>query len=59
MITVKNTLNQPLPVNITNEESIHFLAKEAKEVTEDQIKSPEFKNLIDKGALIVLKMELE
>lgn len=58
MITIKNKLRQPLVINVAEEGAIHFLAKETKtNISEVQFNSPEMKNHIEKGNLIVLRME--
>lgn len=56
MVTIKNKLNQPVVINIPGNESIIFLAKETKELTNDQFNAPEMQNHVDKGTMIVLKM---
>lgn len=56
MIQVKNKLNQPLAVNIPNEDGIIFLAKEHKEISAEQFKAPEIKNHIELGNIVVLRI---
>lgn len=62
MITVMNRLRQPLVFNVVTEKegdpaSIYFLAKETKEITTIQFNSPEIKSAINRGDILVLKMD--
>lgn len=57
MVTLYNKLNQPLPINITKTKSIHFSAKERKEVSFADFQAADIREKIDKGYLIVLRME--
>ena len=56
MVTIKNKLNQPVVINIPGEESIIFLAKESKDLSNEQFNAPEMQSHVDKGNMIVLKM---
>lgn len=56
MITVKNRLNQPLIVNVPDSDSVYFLDKEIKEITQEQYDSPDMKSLINDGFILVLRM---
>lgn len=56
MFIVKNKLRQPLVINVPNGESVHFLAKEQKEITEEQFASPELKRHVDLENIVVLRM---
>lgn len=55
-VSIKNKLNQPLVINVPNEDAMIFLAKEQKEVSNDQFKAPEMKNHVDLGNLVVLRI---
>lgn len=57
MVTVLNKLNQPVTVNITKNRSIHFLAKESKDITFEDFNVPEMKEKVEAKTLIVLKIE--
>lgn len=57
MVLVKNKLNQMLVVNIPEESAIYFLAKQQKELTHEQFRAPEMKNHIDRGNIVVLRIE--
>lgn len=57
MITIMNKLRQPLIVNVSEGKSIHFLARETKEIEYDDFNSLEVKRHIELGNLLVLKME--
>ena len=59
MVLVLNRLNQPLPVNLKNGKSLHFLAKESKSISFDDFQSTEIKEKVDKGMLVVLRMDNE
>ena len=56
MVTISNKLRQPLPIILANKESIHFLAKESKEITQEQFNSPEIQENIEKGNLVVTRL---
>lgn len=56
MVSIKNKLNQPVVINIPEGDSIIFLAKETKDLTNDQFNAPEMQNHVDKGNMIVLRM---
>lgn len=57
MVIVKNKLRQPLVINLSTDESVHFLAKEEKELTDEQFNSPELKRHVDLENLVILRME--
>lgn len=56
MVEVLNKLRQPLIINISEEESIHFLANETKMLTYEQLKSQDIQELITKHYLVIIKM---
>lgn len=56
MAKVKNKLRQPLTINLGKDESIHFLAKEVKDVSDEQLAVGELKSHIEKGNLIVIRI---
>jgi hypothetical protein len=57
VVLVKNKLRQPLVINVPNEDAIHFLAKEQKELTDEQFSAPELKRHVDLENIVVLRME--
>ena len=56
MIEILNRLRQPLVLNLNDGTSIHLLAKDKVEITSEQFKSKEVKAHLEKGNIIVLKM---
>lgn len=56
MAKVKNVLRQPLVVNVSEKESIHFLAKKSLEVNDEFLATAEFQNHINKGNLVVIRI---
>lgn len=56
MAKVKNKLRQPLTVNLEKGKSIHFLAKEVKEIDDEQLTVGELKSHIEQGNLIVTRI---
>lgn len=57
MVTLMNKLRQPLVLNVADGKSIHFLARETKEVSYEDFNSLEVKRHIELGNILVLKME--
>ena len=56
MVEILNRLRQPLVLNLNDGTSKHILAKGKVEITSEQFKSKEVKAHLDKGNIIVLKM---
>lgn len=56
MAKVKNKLRQPLVVNTGGEESVHFLSREVKEVDDEILATVEFKNHVEQGNLVVIRL---
>ena len=56
MVEILNRLRQPLVINLNDGTSKHLLAKGKVEITSEQFKSKEVKSHLDKGNIIVLKM---
>lgn len=57
MITILNRLRQPLVLNVGENQSLHLLSRERVEVTNEQLNSSELKSAINRGDVIVLKIE--
>lgn len=56
MVEILNRLRQPLVINLNDKTSIHLLSKGRKQITSEQFKSKEIKSHLEKGNIIVLKM---
>lgn len=56
MFSVMNKLRQPQILSLSNGSSLHFLSRETKDITTEEFESPEVKQAIITGDLIVLKM---
>lgn len=56
MIEILNRLRQPLVLNLNDGTSKHILARGKAEITSEQFKSMEVKAHLEKGNIIVLKM---
>ena len=56
MIEILNRLRQPLVLNLNDGTSKHILAREKSEITSEQFKSKEVKAHLEKGNIVVLKM---
>lgn len=57
MVTILNKLRQPLPVTISDTETMIFLSRERKDLTFEQYNSPKIKDYIEKGMLFVLEIK--
>lgn len=56
MVEILNRLRQPLVINLGDGNSVHLLSKGKAEITSDQFRSKEVKSHLEKGNIIVLKM---
>lgn len=56
MVEILNRLRQPLILNLNDGTSKHILAREKAEITSEQFKSKEVKAHLEKGNIVVLKM---
>jgi hypothetical protein len=56
-ITVYNKLRQPLTVTLNAKDSIHFLAKESKELTQEQFDTDEVQKYAANGDLVTTKID--
>ena len=57
MVTILNKLNQPLVINLNSGRSLHLRPKKFCVITEGEFQSPEIKEKINYGYLVVLKMD--
>ncbi len=57
MVTILNKLNQPLVINLNSGRSLHLRPKKSCVITEGEFQSPEIKEKINYGYLVVLKMD--
>ncbi len=57
MVEIMNRLRQPLVLNLNSGKSLHLKSREKKKINNDELKSKEIKNHLDKGNIIVLKMD--
>lgn len=56
MVEILNRLRQPLVLNLNDGTSKHILARGKAEITSEQFKSKEVKAHLEKGNIIVLRM---
>lgn len=53
-ITVKNKLNQPLLINIKGKKPLHLFPRGTAKVSETDMESSQFKNLLTRGDVRIL-----
>ena len=56
MVTIKNKKAQPFVINIPGQPALHLLAREKRDITEEQFYAPEMKEHIAAGNIVVLRV---
>ncbi len=56
MVEILNRLRQPLVINLNDGTSVHMLSRGKAEISSEHFKSKEVKSHLDRGNIIVLKM---
>lgn len=59
MITIVNKLKQPLPINLSKGKSLHLMGEGAgrkAEITTEDFNCQELKNHLNKGNILIVKM---
>lgn len=57
MATIMNKLYQPVSVNLSNGEAVHFLSRETKKLPLDVLQSVELQNHIKAKNFVILNMQ--
>lgn len=57
MASIMNKLYQPVSVNLSNGESVHFLSRETKDIPLDLLQSVELQNHIKAKHFVILSMQ--